>query len=342
MRAILEHLDGTRETREDCAGGNEWHFQNGERRYRFELTNIYGVPVYVEQPTGLHPLDVAARAAQATGMTKLSEARCEYRGEFSDGSDRCGHEAGHTGPHFSSPDKYPKVSDWSRKPVGIDSPIALEAMIRANENVPRNSVYVLSHDFNETLAKIQATPSDPLFANRPSVGSARERRPVQGVRAAKAPEDESYRICWGDDFDTVYLMTSDRILTLSGKVLRLYGQSTNAPSGERALLDDDLESILQHHDRDTRRIVPHVADEYHELKKSLFVTDPDVVAFVASKIDMPVKDEVFVSERFLAAMELAWERSGAGGNGAQGHEPERGWQVRAAQRASRIVSARHR
>lgn len=134
-----------------------------------------------------------------------------------------------------------------------------------------------------------------------------------------------------------------RMLSIPGQVWRQLQSNTNPPPGEVALTDDDLESILCDRGHQCYRITKafsfsDAAEEYHELKESLFRTDPDVLAHVRKQMDVT---DTTGWRRMQTGLDLAWERSGAGST-LVGYEPESGWMRRAAHRTSDIIDLRRK
>ncbi len=210
-----------------------------------------------------------------------------------------------------------------------------------------------------TLFSINRSEHAVRLSAQPYVGP---RRPaVDGPQFTRCP-GVTYRVYsnqWMDD--VLITATNDetgwgRMLLISGELWCLLKSRTNPPTGEVALTDDDLETLLRtlhdvncfrpasenYYDQLEWDDTKERMEEYSDLKEQLFRSDPDVIAHVCKQLDMKVSAEMMVSARFIEGMDLAWRRSGGEGFATVSHHPELEWMVRAAHRASLIVQNRWR
>lgn len=164
----------------------------------------------------------------------------------------------------------------------------------------------------------------------------------------KAVEGVEYRV-WFDYMRDEYLIVakapdfSGRMLRVDGRVWKVFSMQTNAPDYERPLLDDDYETMLQVSKDIVEYITPlsparSLATIATDLEADLFCTDPDVVAYVRTLVDLLAVPSPLYSEENVAvykrALCIAYSRA------CEGKEPEAAWMKRATERMRAIETRR--
>jgi hypothetical protein len=229
------------------------------------------------------------------------------------------------------------------KPKGIDSPIAMHAMLEAQRAeiaaiVKRiqGTAPLMPDAAYEGIRGIEAwlPPPAPPSVRKPALPHAEQKTARPGV---------TYHV-WGRPGVAALIVASDgksgRMLSVPESAWIKLCAGTEAPSGEVALTDDDLETLLCDCWALTWRLQPstsfsEVAEVYHELKEMLFRSDPDVIAHVRKQMEVDnIIGDIQIEPRMSLGLDKAWQRTFAG------HQPEHAWMVRAAHRASEILRLR--
>lgn len=221
-----------------------------------------------------------------------------------------------------------------------------EIKVHAFDGIPRDTVYGVSTSFDipkppdeKRLAGLRVgvdfggdDMTDALLYamenTKPFMGLNREehsvrlsQQPYQGPRRPALPGPQqtakprvSYRIYdnqWRDDVLIVAESNENhgwgRMVVVSGQAMACFKSRTNAPPGEVALTDDDLETIIEYMaHKGAMHFQPwtpaedddddDLLEEYAHLRRELFMTDPELLAHVAKNLDLDL-----VNNRGLAA-----------------------------------------
>lgn len=167
-----------------------------------------------------------------------------------------------------------------------------------------------------------------------------KRRPAMpGVTQYRAADQTQYLRLQDPARDLVVILARSpdgmRFVQIEGKVWHLLSGRTNAPEGEVAITDDDLETLLQY-EKTTKSLVfgskaQNLGKLQDKLTRQLFMTDPDVHAYVALHAETPERFPGLMEKAFTMGWtrnqkyprECAWvERCHSRACAMMGHDPD--------------------
>jgi hypothetical protein len=134
-----------------------------------------------------------------------------------------------------------------------------------------------------------------------------------------------------------------RMAPMDGKLWHMLSGKTNAPQGEVAITDDDLETFLQLEKAPeyTLQTRPRTGQIQDKLTRQLFMTDPEICAYVAKQAEVSLVAATLsmeLRERLDRFMERAWTMAFERDEwGKWAHPREHAWAERCHSRACSMM-----